>query len=242
MPAAKPDIIFQLQREILSLESCKKLQNIGASDVELGPIKNAFPNHTFPVGAVHEFCSTSPENSAATGGFVSGILSSLMHKGGVGIWISSYRSIFPPALQIFGIAPEKVIFINLTKEKEILWATEEALKCEGLAAVVTEIQELSFMTSRRLQLATEQSGVTGFILRHHPRSINTTACITRWKITPLPSELNGLPGVGFPCWNVELLKVRNGKPGNWPIEFAAGKFRYLSKVAAIIPEQKQKIG
>jgi protein ImuA len=38
---------------------------------------------------------------------------------------------------------------------------------EGLAAVVAEIQELSFMTSRRLQLATEQSGVTGFMLRHY---------------------------------------------------------------------------
>lgn len=215
---------------------------MGVSDVVPDPIKNAFPNQTFPTGAVHEFCPVSPEDAAATGGFVSGILSSLMHKGGVCIWISSCRSIFPPALQLFGLSPDKVIFINLRKEQEILWATEEALKCEGLAAVVTEIKELSFMASRRLQLATEQSGVTGFILRHNPRGINTTACVTRWKITPLPSEFTGIPGVGFPRWNVELLKVRNGKPGNWPIEFAAGRFRYISKVTAIPREQKLQTG
>lgn len=39
---------------------------------------------------------------------------------------------------------------------------EEALKCGGLAAVVGEVQDISFTASRRLQLAVEQSGVTGF--------------------------------------------------------------------------------
>ena len=42
------------------------------------------------------------------------------------------RTIFPPALKSFGIAPDKIIFIDLKKEKEILWAMEEALKCDGL--------------------------------------------------------------------------------------------------------------
>ena len=102
---------------------------------------------------------------------------------------------------------------------------EEALKCDGLSAVIGEMQELSFTASRRLQLAVEQSRVTGFILRHNPRNLNTTACVTRWKITSLPSELaDDMPGVGFPRWNVELLKIRNGKPGAWQIEWTAGPF------------------
>jgi hypothetical protein len=38
---------------------------------------------------------------------------------------------------------------------------------------------------------------------------------TRWKITALPSELpDRMTGVGFPGWNVELLKVRNDKHGH----------------------------
>jgi len=243
MTASKADIIAQLQKEILSLQGFKTAFNNTAVDAGLGSIKNAFPNSTFPVGAIHEFISAAAEDGAATGGFVAGILSTLMKTSGATIWISASRTIFPPALKSYGIAPDKIIFIDLKKEKEILWAIEEALKCKGLSAVVGEMQELSFTTSRRLQLAVEQSQVTGFILRRNPRSLNTTACVTRWKITSLPSELaDKMPGVGFPRWNVELLKVRNGRPGAWQIEFAAGSFKHISKIAAIALEQQKKTG
>ena len=240
MTGTKADIIAQLQKDILPLQGFRPILNNSAIDAGLGLIKNAFPNSSFPVGAVHEFIAAGHEGAAATSGFVSGILASLMRKGGACIWIGTRRTIFPPALRSFGIAPDKIIFIDLKKEKEILWVMEEALKCEGLAAVVGEMQELSFTASRRLQLAVEQSKVTGFVLRNDPRSINTTACVTRWKIASLPGELaDGMPGVGFPHWNVDLLKVRNGKPGSWQISFAAGRFRHSSKLTPLLHQQKK---
>jgi protein ImuA len=102
---------------------------------------------------------------------------------------------------------------------------------------------LSFNTSRRLQLAVETSCVTGFVLRHHARQINTTACVSRWRITSLPSDLrDGLPGIGFPNWNVELLKVRNGHPGTWNIGWGAGKFRTEAGIiTAITRDAKKKV-
>jgi len=243
MNTIKSNIIAQLQKDILLLQGFKKISGSAALDVVPSIIKNAFPNNEYPLGAVHEFISTGAEGAAATGGFVAGMLASIMQSGGASIWISSCRTIFPPALKSFGIAPDKIIFIDLKKEKEILWVMEEALKCEGLAAVIGDMQELSFTASRRLQLAVEQSRVTGFILRHNPRNLNTTACVTRWKITPLPSEsIDDMQGVGFPRWNVELLKVRNGKPGSWQIEFAAERFRHISKITAIPLEQQKKAG
>jgi protein ImuA len=242
MNTSKAPIIAQLQRDIFPLQGFKRTTNNVLLDVRLGAIKNAFPNATFPLGAVHEFI-TSAEHYAATTGFISVLLSSLMQKDRAAIWISTTRTIFPPALKSFGIAPDKIIFIDLKKEKEMLWAMEEALKCNGLSAVIAEISELNFIASRRLQLAVEQSQVTGFILRRNPPSLNTTACVTRWKITPLASELtDNMPGVGFPRWNVELLKVRNGYSGKWQIEFAAGRFKHISTIAAIPLEQKKKTG
>ncbi|MEO6232700.1 MAG: Error-prone repair protein ImuA [Ferruginibacter sp.] len=235
-------IISQLKKDILPLEGFKNTRTNAAVDMGLGPIKNAFPNHTFPLGAIHEFIADTVENATATCGFVAGLLASLMQQGGAAIWISNGRKIFPPALKSFGIAPDKIIFIDLKKEKEMLWAMEEALKCEGLSAVIGEIQELSFTASRRLQLAVEDSHVTGFMLRNNPRTLSTTACVTRWKITPLPSELSdAMPGVGFPRWNIALLKVRNGNPGNWQVEFTAGRFRHLYQLAAI-HQRQQKTG
>ena len=243
MTGTKADIISRLKKDILGLQGFKTGSNSNVVDAALGPIKNAFPNTSFPLHAIHEFIATGPEATAATGGFIAGLLASLMRNNGASLWISASRNIFPPALKSFGIAPDKIIFIDLKKEKEILWAMEEALKCNGLSAVIGEIQELNFTASRRLQLAVEQSQVTGFILRRNPKSINTTACVTRWKITSLPSEItDGMPGVGFPRWNVELLKVRNGKPGSWQVEFAAGRFRHISKLTAIALEQKKKAG
>ena len=77
-------------------------------------------------------------------------LSALMRNGGASSLDQFIqRTIFPPALKFFGIAPDKIIFIDLQKEKDILWAMEEALKCDGLAAVIGEMQELSFTASRR---------------------------------------------------------------------------------------------
>ncbi len=242
MNASKADIIDRLQKDILRLNGFRSGSD-STLDINLGSTKSAFPNQNFPSGVMHEFLSSNNEDAAATAGFVSGILASLMKNNGAALWITSCRMIFPPALKSFGIAPDKIIFIDLKKEKEILWVMEEALKCDSLAAVIAETQELSFTASRRLQLAVEQSRVTGFVLRHNPKNLNTTACVTRWKITPSASELlNEMPGVGFPRWNVELLKVRNGKPGKWQIEFAAGRFRHVPKIAAVHIQPQKKAG
>jgi protein ImuA len=230
-PLKKADIIAALQTDILRLQGFKGI-NGTTIDSGLGPIKDAFPNAAFPLGCVHEFISAQPEDAAATTGFVAGILGSLMGNSGASLWISSSRTLFPPALKNFGIQPDRFIFIDLEKEKDVLWAMNEALKCGAIAAVVGEMQEISFTASRRLQLAVEQSQATGFILRRNSRKVNTTACVSRWNITPLPGEvIDDLPGVGFPRWRVELLRIRNGKPGVWDIQWVNGKFGAVQDTA-----------
>jgi len=244
MVPSKADIITQLQKDILLLQGFKSSSIGNTKNTGLGPVNAAFPNHTFPLGGVHEFLSMQKEDSAATGGFVAGLLATLMGSDGVIVWISSSRTIFPPALKTFGIEPDRIIFVDLKKEKDVLWAMEEALKCNGLIAVVGEMNEINFTESRRFQLAVEQSGVTGFILRHRSNKPNTIASVSRWKISSLPSSLeDDLPGVGFPRWNVELMKIRNGKPGTWQMEWSAGKFRHISPLITSIPEElKRKTG
>lgn len=242
MSIAKADILKNLQTDILRMQGFKSSGN-PTLDMGLGPIKDAFPNGSFPLGAVHEFLSGRVEDSASTGGFISGLLSSLMGNTGTTLWISSSRTLFPPALKSFGLEPDRFIFIDLQKEKDVIWAMDEALKCGALSSVVGEIREIDFITSRRLQLAVEQSQVTGFILRNHYRKLNTTACVSRWKITPLSSEsVDDLPGIGFPKWRVELLRMRNGKAGVWDIQWADGRFVPIYNFPSILHEQQKKAG
>lgn len=239
--SGKRDIILQLQKDILLLQGYKPLSSEGLVKVNLGPIGNAFPNHCFPLAAIHEFINEGIEGAAATNGFIGYLISSLMINRGACIWISGSQTVFPPALKSFGVEPDKIVFINVPRQKDILWVMEEALKCEGLTAVIGEIKELSFTESRRLQLAVEKSWVTGFIIRNQPRSIGINSCTSRWKISPLPGgSENNLPGIGFPRWNIELLKIRNGRPGVWQMEWSWGE---LHPVPDLVPqEQKRKAG
>src|ERR1700712_3428289 len=150
MNTAKSDIISRLKMDILPLEGLRISVAGKSGQTDLGPINQAFPQGTFPLGAIHEFISRGHESASATLGFISALISPLMKKGGSGIWIGPRGKIFPPALEQFGIEPSRIIFIDLQKEKDMLWAVEEALKCPGLTAVVGEIPELSFTASRRL--------------------------------------------------------------------------------------------
>ena len=240
----KKEIIRQLKETILSMEGFGTGPDSRLHDFGLGLMNAAFPGGAFPVGAIHEFISPTEACAAAANGFLTGLLSTLMKKGGICLWISVGRKLFAPALKFFGVEPHQVIFIDVKREKEALWVMEQGLKCNSLAAVVAELRDISFAESRRLQLAVETSKVTGFLHRQCPTIENTLACVSRWKIRPLASRTGGLPGVGFPCLEVELVKIRNGRPGIWQFEWKNGTFKVVpdrarTVVKPPIPQKQQ---
>jgi len=238
MPEAKKEIINRLQKDILQWEGYKASTSGKKELLGLGPLETAFPNGVFPKSCVHEFVCTNREQAAASGGLVTGLLSLLLREGGICVWIGRARRLFAPALSGFGVAPHRVIFIHLRKDKDVLWVMEEALKCPGLTAVVCETPKLDFKQSQRLQRAVEHSRVTGFVLRNAASKLNATACAARWQISALPSaDLGGLPGLGFLRWQAELLKVRNGRTGSWILEWEEGCFVPVEKELNIAERQ-----
>ncbi|RZJ87328.1 MAG: Error-prone repair protein ImuA, partial [Chryseobacterium sp.] len=207
----KKDILYKLKQDILLWQGFKHQSSGQADCIGLGEMENLFPGGVFPKRAIHEFINIQPEHLAASYGFIAGLLSLLMENGAACVWVSTSRHLFPASLSLFNVEAERIIFMDVQREKDVLWITEEALKCEGLVAVVSELNDVSLVESRRLQLAVETSGVTGFILRKDGNKKASTVATARWKVSPLPSvNEEGLPGVGFPRWQVELLKVRNG--------------------------------
>lgn len=225
MQTTKKETLDRLRKEIWGLQERPTPPEMDDTTPFLGPLQEAFPERRFPLGAVHELLSNNMECAAATSGFMAALISFLMKNDKSCLWVSTQRTIFPPALKQLGILPDRLIFIDAVREKEALWTVEEALKCEAFAAVIGEIRNIDFKQSRRLQLAVESSRVTGFIHHLLPQQIRPTACVSRWRIQPVASRLQtGIPGVGHPRWQVELLKIRNGTPGSWQLEWAKGKF------------------
>lgn len=240
----KNELISKLRNDILSMQgfqpaTLKKKQ----TDFGLGGIEAAFPFGTFPTGAVHEFVSQTPVQSAATSGFLAVLLGRLMKDEGFCVWIGTKRTLFPPALNYFGVLPHKVIFVDIKREKDLLWAVEEAFKCSALTAVVGEVKELNLTESRRLQLALEKSKVTGLLHRINPRVTSAVASVCRWQISPLPTVVtDGLPGLGEPCWQVNILKVRNGEPGSWQVQWKHDHLEHLPVLEEHYTEELLKMG
>jgi protein ImuA len=227
--AEKRELVQMFQAKINAMQSLGRVSSEVATDLFF-PFSEAFPNHTFPVGALHEFSSYEAVSAASTGGFIASLTGKLIKNDGICLWVSREKKVFPPGLKQFGLTPDRIIFITTSNQKELLWIIEEALKCESLTAVIGEIKQLTFTESRKLQLAVERSGVTGFIHRFMPSGENAVACTARWKITPLQSDIDDdLPGVGYPYWDIQLLKVKNGKPDSWQIGWRNGQFQAISE-------------
>ncbi|PRY53282.1 protein ImuA [Arcticibacter pallidicorallinus] len=240
----KKELIEKLQKDILLWQGYKPQESCTAERIGLGIMETAFPNGVFPTRGIHEFITAIPEHSAASDGFISALLAILMKNGAGCVWISTSRKLFPASLRTFNVDPERIIFMDVSKEQDVLWIMEEALKCDGFCAVVAEITSLNLTESRRLQLAVEKNGVTGFILRKDLRKAVSNIATARWRISPLPSyNEDEMPGIGFPRWNIELLKVRNGNPGSWELEWAGDRFvvidQEIKKDSSYYAEQRQ---
>jgi protein ImuA len=139
--------------------------------------------------------------------------------------------LYGPGLAGCGLDPGCLVLVRAARDTEILWAMEEGLCAPGIVAVIGEVSALPTVTSRRLQLAAEGSGITAFLLRRwrnagvgaRERNLPNAAA-TRWRISVLPSvPAGGEPGVGYSRWRVELLRCRGGGPGCWEVMLEKGQ-------------------
>ena len=234
------ETLAKLRQEIRRLEGFK--QGTRPQHLPLGvAIADCLPGSALPLGAVHEFTSQGYEEAAATIAFSLAVLSNLPRSGTI-VWVARDHVQYAPGFAAFGIDPQRIIFARPQKDAEALWVMEEALRCKGIAAVAGECALADLTATRRLQLAAEDSGVTGLLLRPFCRQPGSSSCVTRWQVKPAPSLPGGLPGLGLPRWQVELLKARGGKPGSWTMEWRGKRLHIVEPPAKEIPLPEKQRG
>lgn len=245
MEARKRSQLAALRQQVVALENGGKEISILPFDV--AAIDAGLPWGGLPLGALHEFegAGAEGEDGAVAAAFLSGILARLSPERPV-LWCLNRADLYPPGLALHGLAPSRLILAQAVNDQDILWAMEEGLHNPALAAVVGETKALSVPASRRLQLAAETSGVTGFALRRQSTVTTASAAMTRWRITALPGSLvPGEPGVGQPLWQVELLRCRGGVSVSWNME-ACDATGHVAISAALadrpMPQQQRAVG
>jgi len=215
MPTAA--LLHDLRARIARIEgACVRYSSIPFG---LDSLDRHLPAGGLAGGALHEVAG-SPElcDDAAATVFLAGILARI---DGPVFWCLRWHDLFAPALSLAGLHPDRVIHVEAGSDTNVLLAMEECLRQPGLAGVVGEVGKLSTTASKRLQLAAESSGVTPFVFRRGSKidgGTEGTAAVTRWRITAVPSENLGLPGLGRPRWQVSLERVRGAEPRKWILE------------------------
>ena len=190
------------------------------------------PDGGLPLGCLH---AVTAEDPGAGTGFAATLLGRLATPKAPAVWILRGRDLYAPGLAAYGLTPDRLVAVRAVRAVDALWAMEEALRCSALSAVLGELEGLDLTASRRLQLAAESSGVTGFLLDlsagvpawKNRRPEGLSAAVTRWRLDAAPSQdeeedraprpAGGLPGLGAPRWSVALERCRGGRPGRWTL-------------------------
>lgn len=181
------------------------------------------PEGGLALGALHEVAGGSRDatDGAAAALFTAGIAA---RTRGQVLWCIARQDLFAPALVQAGLSPDRVIYVEAGDEPSLLASFEEGLRHGGLGAVVGEVAKLSMTASRRLQLAAEGSGVVGIALRRWRRPAEaaafgeSTAAVTRWCVSALPSAPLPVTGVGRARWRLDLIRCRGGEGASFDVE------------------------
>jgi protein ImuA len=182
-----------------------------------------------PLGHWHEFSGEGLEvETGVSAAAFAACLAAPLARRGEAVWVLRRDDLFAPGLAGLGFPAERLIQVCARDEAEALAVTEDALSTTGVVAVFTEVETVDLTAGRRLQLACERRGSTGFVIRRRPyggtgrKAAAGSAANTRWRIAPAPSEpAPGEFGLGAPRWEVRLDRCRGGRPGAWLMEAAA---------------------
>lgn len=171
-------------------------------------VDGALPYNGLPLGCIHEIQGTSLASAIA---FAS-LLSARISDTGTILYVAPGRSFFPLGLLPYGVKPDRWIHVSPRRSSDLAWTVLEALRCPQVSAVLAAIQAPDLTFCRRLQLAAESSGATGFLLG------SAASAITRWKVSPV----HGSRAFDEPAWDLELLYCRGGRPGKWRVAWKHG--------------------
>jgi protein ImuA len=191
----------------------------------LGAIDRALPGGGLARGALHDIVGAGgdEEDGALAAAFAA---LALRRLDGTVLWCAAGADLGGAGLAALGLGPERLVVARARRHDDALWAAEEGLRAEGIAAIVAEVAALPDTAGRRLQLAAEAAGRPLLLVRRWREAVlaarereRPSAAATRWRISALSSaHAPGEPGIGCPRWQVELLRCRGGRPGTWILE------------------------
>jgi protein ImuA len=262
--------VSALQRKIAAIEAASPVSRARAggfpdggsaslSPASLSPASLSFgvaeidrylPNG-LPCNDLHELVG-APGHGGAVTGFALALAARLMAcRPGHLLWVQQGMAgreaglPYAPGLHYFGLDPDRLLFVQPRRDRDVMWSLAEGLGCRALVLVLAELWEgpaCDLTASRRLRLAARASGVMALVIRYAgppdpaaglgpgraARGLPPSAAHTRWRVAPgaghVPGPERGSErepewGLGLSRWQLSLEKNRTGRTGAWIVEW-----------------------
>ncbi len=142
------------------------------------------------------------------------LLPALARSGsGAVVLVGAPQQPFGPALGAQGLAPQRLLWVDAQVPAQRLWATEQALRCADVDAVLAWLVQVRPEQLRRLQIAAAEFGKLLFVLRPEAAQAESSPAALRLWAGPASPERND-------ALEVRALK-RRGPPLVQPLHLAA---------------------
>jgi len=218
------EVLAHLQRKIDFLEGVhhRFAQTVSVCDA----VDEALPFRGLPLGCVHEIKGTSLASAIV---FASLIAARIPAKGAI-VYIAPDRSFHPLGLLPYGARMEQWIHISARRAEDRAWTVLEALRCPQVSAVLAVMKRADLTYCRRLQLATETSGATGFLLGDI-HSAPVASVITRWQVSSIVAPQGR--GLDELFWALDLLYCRGAQPRKWIATWHHQRLEILNSISEL---------
>jgi protein ImuA len=185
-------LIRALQEQIARLERGRR----PAGDEAVVPsgceaLDRLLPQGGFRRGTLVEWLAAGDGSGSQTLAFYT--VREACQEGGAVVVLDRAREFYPPAAARLGIPPDQLIVVCARNPADNTWALDQALRCPAVAAVVAWPEKLDGHTFRRLQLAAEQGGGLGVLIRPERVRHEPSWAAVRLLVEPLPCAAPDAP-------------------------------------------------
>jgi protein ImuA len=225
--ATRSAVVAELRRLLPAVDDIHSTLPFG-----LPALDSHLPRGGLARGALHEVVPETEGTLPAAFGFVIALLANLRPTGPFIFILPAHghphhgqpdqghlcRYVSGHGLASLGLDPTRVTLVETAHRKDSLWAMAEALHSGVPAAVAAAIDRLDLKTSQKLHLAANDSGRPFFLIR--PAStLEASAAATRWRIGVAQAARDRFGLITRPRWHLQLERCRNGRPGEWKVEY-----------------------
>lgn len=233
--SARKAAVLALRQQLARLEGVPR-DETRALPFGVLALDRHLPHGGLAFGTVHEIAPATEADMPAAFGFLLALMGRL--PGGTPLLFVRTARKFARngnphgrGLQALGLDPARLTLVEAADDTETLWATEEALRAEGPCAVASAFGgKIDLKSSQRLHRAAREAGLPLLVLRPE-RATPVPTAATRWHIATVPGRRDRFGLIAGWRWRAILERCRNGRPGDWMLEFDHATHRFALAAA-----------